>query len=561
MSGSYRRLAQLVVLTLAQTALSEVSGAATGALVGVLARGPTSGISRIGGSMINMLVLLLLNLCTRSAWEWTYVLLSASWHERLQTHITRLWLSKRRVFVLSHIDDRIKNADQIISQEMTDLADQFTKLWGSLVHPVVDITWFSWRLFQLVGTTGASGVSVYNFAVWLLLQHVMPDYSTLSKRAQETEAHYRFVQGRVRDHSESVAFFGGGERERDIADACFDDVMECVKDKQQESVRFTFLKCLLTRSSDDPSRILSTSMYMESWLLLIAGEIMNDTSGQMYTVESMRRVVDSFAKLSNVYEDVSKLHGTAERVCSLLLTLEDCGDAGGKGGKNLSVSADGSVAVEDLDLVTPRGVCLASGLKFTLPAGKSLMVTGPNSSGKSSCFRVLAGMWPMRKGRASRPEDLMLIPQRVYSVTGTLMDQVTYPVRHRPRTKELEERARAALEVVGVTHLIEREGWDANLKFEDVLSLGEQQRVGLARLFFHRPAVGILDECTSAVSADAEERMLAALVKIGVCCVTMSQRLALEEFHDFQLKLGEPTAFGWEFLPIAGAATDSQAAA
>jgi ABC-type uncharacterized transport system fused permease/ATPase subunit len=50
------------------------------------------------------------------------------------------------------------------------------------------------------------------------------------------------------------------------------------------------------------------------------------------------------------------------------------------------------------------------------------------------------------------------------------------------------------LDVVGVGFLVEREGgWDTVKAWEDTLSLGEQQRIGMARLFFHRPRFGVLD--------------------------------------------------------------------
>ncbi len=50
-------------------------------------------------------------------------------------------------------------------------------------------------------------------------------------------------------------------------------------------------------------------------------------------------------------------------------------------------------------------------------------------------------------------------------------------------------------------YLVEREGgWDARKEWGEVLSLGEQQRLGMARLFFHRPRFGVLDECTNATS-------------------------------------------------------------
>ena len=88
-------------------------------------------------------------------------------------------------------------------------------------------------------------------------------------------------------------------------------------------------------------------------------------------------------------------------------------------------------------------------------------------------------------------------------------------------------------------------------RWEDVLSLGEQQRIGCARLFFHSPQFAVLDECTSAVSIDVEEALYKAAHERGITSVTISQRLALEEFHAHELSLGEEHgARGWSLRPM-----------
>lgn len=99
-------------------------------------------------------------------------------------------------------------------------------------------------------------------------------------------------------------------------------------------------------------------------------------------------------------------------------------------------------------------------------------------------------------------------------------------------------------------------GWVRELVWEDTLSLGEQQRLGMARLFFNKPRYGVLNECTSAVSVEVEERLHTAARELGITCITISQRLALTEFHTQELRLGEAMDAGWSLHDIPSEPVD-----
>ena len=97
---------------------------------------------------------------------------------------------------------------------------------------------------------------------------------------------------------------------------------------------------------------------------------------------------------------------------------------------------------------------------------------------------------------------------------------------------------------VDLEYLLERYPLGKEVNWGNELSLGEQQRLGMARLFYHKPKFAILDECTSAVTTDMEERFCKRVRAMGTSCITISHRPALVAFHDVVLSLdGEG---GWK---------------
>eukprot|EP01024_Parvocaulis_polyphysoides_P028714 TRINITY_DN25901_c0_g1_i1.p3 TRINITY_DN25901_c0_g1~~TRINITY_DN25901_c0_g1_i1.p3 ORF type:complete len:165 (+),score=35.04 TRINITY_DN25901_c0_g1_i1:144-638(+) len=160
----------------------------------------------------------------------------------------------------------------------------------------------------------------------------------------------------------------------------------------------------------------------------------------------------------------------------------------------------------------------------------------------------MAGLWPLQCGEITTPPPVSMfyLSQRPYLVSGCLRDQLLYPDAFNSGYNE--ERLEEALETVELEYLLKRgKGWEQILKWEEVLSGGEKQRIAMARLLYHKPRYAILDECTSAVSAEGEQLLYRACVDAGITMVSIAHRPAVAQFHQIVLEF-DKSKFeqGWE---------------
>jgi putative ATP-binding cassette transporter len=220
----------------------------------------------------------------------------------------------------------------------------------------------------------------------------------------------------------------------------------------------------------------------------------------------------------------------------------------------VSRGAGAEFAIDRLDVRLPGGEPIVAAEHIAFPAGERVLVTGPSGSGKSTLFRAIAGIWPFGSGRVIVPEGakVMLVPQRPYFPLATLAAAVGYPAQ--AGTFD-DGRVAEALVAVGLPELVARLGEEAH--WNRMLSLGEQQRLAIARALLHAPDYLFLDEATASLDEAAEAalyRLLQDRLK-GTAIISIGHRSTLGAFHGRRVELvPNEASYRVREAPLASAA-------
>lgn len=197
---------------------------------------------------------------------------------------------------------------------------------------------------------------------------------------------------------------------------------------------------------------------------------------------------------------------------------------------------------------------------FTLEAGSALGVVGPSASGKSSLARLLVGVVRPTRGKirldgasldqwhdVGLGDHIGYLPQDVDLLPGTVAENIS-----RFTSNVSSERLLKAAQAAGVHDLILRftDGYDTRLGEGGlVLSVGQRQRIALARALYGNPFLIVLDEPNSNLDMDGEKALTEAIQNVrergGVAVVVAHRPSALAACNLIMMMSdGKVTAFG-----------------
>eukprot|EP00055_Hartaetosiga_balthica_P012730 m.62706 g.62706 ORF g.62706 m.62706 type:complete len:1271 (+) comp8040_c2_seq2:177-3989(+) len=478
--------------------------------------------------------------------------LSLNWRDKLQYKLNDLLFRQKAFYKVSHVYGDISNMEQRVTADVEKVCQELANTFPLIVKPIADLAWFSSQSVMMIGAKKTALLYAYIFVGFGLLKIATPDFEKYVKESSNLQGVFRFIQRRVRTHGESIAFFGGQEKEGTIALKAFDNIVDHTSRRYKAEYVFQIVDNFVVKQL--PSIVTWTLSLLYAQQVSPTANYQHDVheGGRLghelrYVASAVSHIFLASGQMLQLFKRFQEIAGYTHRVTELedfLTALVDGADAEFE--NDCTISDRNTISLTDASIVTPTGRTLLYDVTLSIPRGEHLLITGPNTSGKSSLFRVLGGLWPLRKGEMTKPggahgatvQQIFLVPQRPYCPSGTLADQITYPDMADATDKELIASLDAIMETVNLSYLAnDRQSWDAVNNWEDVLSLGEQQRLGMARLFFHKPLYAVLDQCTDAVSVEIEEQLYQQAEKLGITIITISQREALTSHHTQELKL------------------------
>ncbi|XGW33025.1 hypothetical protein V3C99_017494 [Haemonchus contortus] len=478
----------------------------------------------------------------------------------LVTALHKMYFRNNVYYYLNSVDNAgIDNPDQRITQDVERMCSTLAKSIFPyiLISPGV-IAYYTYKTWTISGPFGVAIIYVY-FLIGVIANRLL--VSPLTKwtaRVERAEGDFRYKHVSVRNNAEESAFYSAAEFDKHESDRFFVFLLK----RQLGATLWKYPAQFLQNFFDYYGAIISYVIqlfpififhtYDNMDAAVLGKQISNNAFYFIY-------LINSFTRLTDLAMNIGEMAGYSQRIAELVRQMKSYHDDGKSFlGYGEGVDSSDLLVAQNLSFSLPSdpNSVVAAGLNLRLPQEKTLLITGNSGVGKSSLLRVVKNLWEPCSGTIIRnftQTNAMFLPQRPYFPPGSLSirQQIVFPRNESdmPCLDQENDRIMKILQSLDLIKLVSMSGGltdSADFEWQDTLSPGEQQRLSIARVLFHRPAFVFLDEATSSLSIDAEAKIYTLLREEGITYVSTGHRKSLKYFHDWELRLNGNS--GWELI-------------
>lgn len=461
--------------------------------------------------------------------------LQIRWRQWMTTHYLGEWLHDANHYRMQLQGDAADNPDQRISDDVKLFVEQTLSITVGLLSAVVTLGSF---VIILWGLSADSPLTIFGrefnipgYLVWgalvyaifgtALTQWIGSPLVDLAFQQQRYEADFRFNLVRVRENAEQIALLKGESAERAQLSGRFGRVITNWYGIMSRTKRLTAFTASYSQAAVIFPYILVAPAYFANKIQL---------GGMMQTASAFSSVQSSLSFFITIYRSLAEWRSVVARLDGFEASIAGANRTGTDSIHVASSTGSDEIDMEKLLVRLPNGTPLVAADGFKLRSHQRTLVMGPSGAGKSTLFRAIAGIWPFGGGSIAVPANasLMMLPQRPYFPIGSLQAAISYPAE---ASTYSPDQIRDVLIAVGLPKLAERLNEEAH--WNRMLSLGEQQRLGLARALLLKPQYLFLDEATASLD-EASEAALYRLIEQKMpqtTVVSIGHRSTLEAFH------------------------------
>ncbi|VEP11235.1 conserved membrane hypothetical protein [Hyella patelloides LEGE 07179] len=522
--GAFALLGLLFVLLIAYTQLSVVLTQQQGAIISSLS---AKDAARFWRTIQIFLGVLVVYVPLFAGFSYVQSRLGMYWRRWLTHNFLGRYFQNRGFYELGNFNTDIDNPDQRIAEDIKGFTQDSLRFILIIIQSIFQVVAFSFVLWSISPNlvfllVGYSLLGTVVAVIFFGKKLVGIRFDQLKK-----EANFRFGLIRVRENSESIAFYQGEAQEsgklRQIFDTVFRNFNLLILWQELYFGLFTnayeFLPYVI------PAIIVAPAVLAGDFEV---GKVTEAQSAFARVFFSLNIIVSSFESLTAFVASIDRLDTFAE----YLESIDKVSANGDLERPTIDTSNSDRLGVKHLTLQTPNyQQTLIKNLSLNVEPHTGLLIMGPSGCGKSSFLRAIAGLWNSGTGSITRPEleEMLFLPQKPYMILGTLRNQLTYP---HDSSEISDPELEKVLKKVNLPDLAERfGGLDAEKDWADVLSLGEQQRLAFARILINKPRYVILDEATSALDLANEAGLYSHLKQVEATFVSVGHRPTLAQYH------------------------------
>ncbi|MFR1230518.1 ABC transporter ATP-binding protein/permease [Dialister invisus] len=472
--------------------------------------------------------------------------LALRWRKWMTKNYLAKWTGQQMYYRLEMFSQgTADNPDQRISEDINLFTARTLSFMSGLLRSATTIVCFIfvlWNLSEVLSFSAAGQeIHIYGYLVWTALAYsVFGTWIThkvghrlvsLNYLQQKLEADFRFSMVRLRETAESVAFYNGAAKEEAFLSNRFMTLLRNTLFIIKKQKQLSWLTNSYAQIAIIFPFVVAVPRYLSQNISL---------GGLMQIANCFGKVQDAMSYFVDVYASLAEWQSCAERLLSFdkhIAAIEK--ETEEKSGSLVREETHDRLRLADVTISVPamdenkRTREIISSASCTIKSGEHVILKGPSGSGKSTLLRTLAGFWPYVKGHISMPapSEIMFIPQKPYIPMGTSAEAASYPLE----TAD-EEILSPLLMECGLSHLMEKTDTEAD--WSHILSLGEQQKLAFVRVFLRKPKWVFLDEATSAMDEETEEKMYRLLTALpGTTVISIGHRSTLDKWHDRVLRI------------------------